>query len=755
MADGRLALGLVCSLLAFARACCPAPALADLPDIQPIQGLSPFKLNSGNRPPASIAVPSRQAHLEDLIPRMDFPISFLQPVPLAGVKIPGLTDRSVQLLGQTYFLVLDNSRYPTMAAVYRDNRLRGKSNFVTADAIVHPYFAWTNRVLADAIVEHVAPDLLSMLKAMLAASLSDYKQAEDAEVRMDLERNLAFLSVAIKLLDPKFFAPVPMRIVPWIRADLEAIESGRGTHSAIFDSAEDFSSYVPVGWYSSRPELEGFYRCREWVSRVSFPFSDVTAIGDATRGNTFRRSVLLYRSLELSRINGQPAYDTWTKLVKVWSLLGADLNDWQESTILPSEYKQHFKAAGGSLKITLNELAEPLFRTRLLLSLRKQKPLKLGAASVFELGGAGGKGGTPVMFRLLPMTGDAEWPWLKACVPFWHEHAEPGATWPFALLVTHAWGAAQANNTLLDNFARLDPHLVVALPDLDKLVEAKQVGATSQTIRDRRWDILKGYFKPLPEGAQSVLRSEPWMVRMLESAFAGWVDSHLALAPESAGSQEAGGTPPPATPTSAAPPARGRRPAPMLLHYLQPSTDIYQAIAADARQMADTLGALGYMPERLKDRLADFGRLAERLKRLSDLELKGKPLPLADIKLLQNIDVVLAQVDAPLEGTLPLKPPSAELTSSTVGAATAGMSFGLGRAGQLFIILQKETESTLGRGATYTYFEAQGAPIKPEHWQRKLDNDLLRPPFWAERFDLVQEAVPGKPKRPPVTGTLK
>ncbi len=693
-------------------------------------------------PRQKVVLPKKASTFEEIVPRVDYPTAFLQPLPLRGTRIPGLTAKSVEMLGGNFFVVVDNAKFNTMSAIYRDNRLKGKSNFVTADSIVHPYLAFSNRVIADVIVEHIAPDLTAMLKAMLDKSLSDYKEAEDADVRGDIEQNIAFLSVAVKLLDPRFFPPISLRVVPMVQSDLKSIYACRGAQSAIFKRPVDFSVFRPGGWYASSPVLSNFYRCKEWVTQMSYPFTDVDLGAGGGRVNYFRRSVLLYRSLESSTIDGKPGFDTWERLFKSWSLLGAQLKDWQENTISPLEYKAQLKSTSADLKVTLHSLAEPLFRTKLLLSIRRQKPLKLGATSILDLGDAQKDlSESQVRFRLLPLSGDPERPWLQSCLNLLNTMQESGSSCPFALAITHAWGAMQANNTMLDHFSRLDaPLLTKMIPVLDQSVAVKLPGGAVKPIDDRRWQILSHYFKPVREGVQPVIRTESWMTRMLESAFAGWVDSHLAIAPEPVSSCAEGQKP--ASAVAGQEPLSDNRPAPArmrLFHYLQPSPQLFESIAADARHTTENLTALGYLSPRHKERFADFIRLCERLQKIADLELKGQTLPLADVKLLQNIDIILDNVEVPTVGLFSLQTENQDPT--VVGAVPAGVNFGLGRPGQLFIILQDGTSWTLGRGAMYTYFELAGQAVTPEHWLRKVDNDMLRPTFWAEKFDTVQEAV--------------
>jgi hypothetical protein len=696
-------------------------ALSGSIDINPF-GLAP--------PPQQgpIRLQKKDITLEQLITRVDIPYTFLQPVPLQGIRIPGLGARGVQMLGQNYFVVLANTPYKDLAEVYRENRLRGKSNFVTADSIVHPYFAFTNRALATAIEEHLVPELAALLKAMLETSLADYRQADDSAVRDDIERNIAFLSVAVKLLDSSFAPPQVGRVAALVSADLDAITTGKRATSAIFDREEDFSAYQGQGWYNSSALLRDFYRCREWLSRMAYPVSDVTFGTRGGVGNNFRRSVLLFRCLDLAKVGGKPGYEVWEKLMRAWSLLGSPLAAWQDKTISASEYKPVFKLDGKDVDVALSSLSEPFFRTKLMLAIRKQKPVKLGATSIFDLEDSGQWSNLSTSFRLFPVTGDPEMPWLRMASRNWKEDASQAPSWPLALLVLQAWGAGQASNILTDNLWKLDPQLARVLPELQRSVMRRLPGGQAQPVDDRRWKILSAYFTPYSEGAQSVLRTEMWANRRMESAFAGWVDSHLAL-----GSAEDK----PASPAQGgAPAADERQPAkPAYYHYLEPCPELYQRIKEDANRMSEDLYLLGYLSDRLRERFADFSRLAQRLERIAELELQAVPLPPADMKLLGNIDLILEKVVVPLPGTLSISVP---------GGAGAGMSFGLGRPGLLFIILQSGTRSTLGRGAVYTYYEVPFTNLKPEHWQRKLDFTLVKPPSWTDRFDLVEEQPPAR-----------
>ncbi len=190
-------------ILALTLSSSPSAHAGVLDNIMNGQGMPGMPVMPGmNQQREKVAPPVvKEPTLEDLFPHSDIGVPAVQNYSLKDMKIPGLTDISVKQLGNILFVVVTNSNYRTFAEVYRDNRLHGKPNFVTADSIVHPYLAFTNGVAAS-VVAGVAPELQALLTAMFNASAGQYKDAQDAEIRADAQTNCAFLTVALKLLNP-------------------------------------------------------------------------------------------------------------------------------------------------------------------------------------------------------------------------------------------------------------------------------------------------------------------------------------------------------------------------------------------------------------------------------------------------------------------------------------------------------------------------------------------------------------------------
>lgn len=727
-----------------------------------IEADQPYLIQTRQAKPVQLQ--HRAPLLEELVQRSDLPYSQLQPIPLKGVRIQGLQPKSVEALGWNYFVVVDNPSYTRMADIYRDSRLAGKSNFVTADSIIHPYLAFSNRVLTDAITTKLVPDLQGLLAAMNEVSINDYRTAEDGDVREDISRNIAFLSVALKLLNPRYEIPEVADVPKLANTDLANIFAGKVAESAIFDRSEDFSQFKPYGFLNANDQIRNYYRCREWLSHMSYPIVDISGL-DGQHSNNFRRSVLLFRALDRSKIEGRPGLDVYNNLLKASTLLGTQIDNLKERTLYPHDYKTVFQDRASDLHVTLTTLAEPLFRTKLMLAIRKQKPVNISAASIFDLDDGPGDNSNSANFRLFPVISQPEQPWFRLVARTFPSDSQSSTAWPVGLLNMYAWGSPMAGNVLADSLWTIDPKVGEVLPELVKCVARRQPGGQMQPVESRAWKILSTYFRPLPDGVPKVLGSESWLTRRLASAAGGWVDSQCALAPSAtdaaanaaaAASDTAGGETPDSdtadgvtgVPTSAdvpapsvPPPRRISKAAPY--HYLEPSMELYRLLEQDAVKIQTDLTAMKYMPEVYRTRFADFTRLFQRLQKISEVEMRGSQLTVMDKRLLGSIDQILDKVDVPLPAVIAVEAPQKRNSKSVrpEDRLGKGMNLAIGRPGMLYVIYQNPhtMEWTLGRGAVYSYYEMPAPLLTDSMWNHKIEAGFVNPLPWTMKYIVVQK----------------
>ncbi len=764
------------------------PARADVFEGQKL----PYNLQG--RQPAPIDFEKHTSGIEEFLKPATTGTTYVTPVTLHGVKIPGLASKTVDTLGFNNFVIVNDPKHTRMADLYRDNRLAGKANFVTTDCILHPYIAFTNRVLADSTENHFAPDLKHLLVAMLEQSAIDYNGTDDKEVREDIEKNIAFLGVAIKLLDPGFEMLNLGRVRTLVEHDLRNIHSGNKGISDIFDREEDMKRYRPVGWYKSSEKLANFYKAREWLSRMSFPISDINAGMSTNKSNSFRRSVLLFRALELGRVDGKPALDQWERIKKELALLAPEPLTYRDRVLYPTDYKTVFKNDANNLRDTLNGLSEPFYRTKLLLAVRRQKPVNLGSTSIFDMSGNSSAREASAVFRLFPITGDPEIEWMQSVARIYPSEQEGGTWFPVCLADLSAWGAPQAVNILAENPGTLDPGFNKTYGELFRSIVEKNSG-DSKAIPSRRWMLFANYFRGFPDATQAALRGDLWLTHRLESAYAAWLASVTLIAPPAVSTATVGGVtaplkaevPPGAAATStrapvahqasalgqapasasgqaqqshaqSAPPAQSAQPAaasapgtpaavkprqgPTDYHVLEPDAAMFASIQADANQLMKALTELGYLQPYQKHRFADFVRLSARLQAIAEAQSTGRPMAPADKALLGNIDMVLDKVDVPLPTVLPFA--GGTIDPQTRQHPGAGFNIALGRPGYLHVIVQnpRTGEWTLARGAVYSYYEFSGEPVSDIDWQRMLSNTQARPPAWTRQFNILQPRIP-------------
>ncbi|PWU02406.1 MAG: hypothetical protein C5B53_01685 [Candidatus Melainabacteria bacterium] len=700
----------------------------------------------------------RKDNLEDFFSRSEFKEVTLTPLTLKpGKLLPGLNQEAVDKLNCNYFVVVNDARITDFAAIYKQNRLDGFGNFVTVDSLMHPYLAHRNAIKVAVLSKSCYTQLKSLIAGMIAASISDYRETEDDEVKDDIQRNLAYLSVAMRLLAPEDKPEDFGGVEDLVKQDLANIQKGRVAPSAIFQRSENFAAYRPFGIYESSETLKNFFRCRQWLGRMFFPLTDVTINTKSGGGNEFRRAVLLYRSLIKAKLAGAQGFAAWDKLHKALLLVEDGEPFKSGGDLLPDDFATAFLATEKSLKLTLDALSNPLTRTKLLLSLKSAESKQFTSTSIFQLSSKNQKEARNLAFRLLPPLNPLEFDWLNAQVIQEKDETSGFNALPAGLIFLHARGFRLADNILADNTWRLSQDLVFSLPTLESNVVAASQSAPLSNI----WQALVGAAKPVPDGAQAPMRTTIWLNRCLEFAAASWLDNWLALdkqAPTPAKERSPASVP-------ANPPVRRMAG----FNYLEPAPETFKRMSAGLLQFSQGLVELGIFPADLKERTADFHRLTERLSEIARKEAGKEALDRDDLQLLANIDRLLEKISSPSAANLFLTygvPRPASTTPNPVSAKAAivlhsrstdnqvvkenatsqpvskfrGVNLGLGGPGTLYVLLKTARGQLLCRGAVYSFYEAPGDPISHPHWQRMLDYGLLKSPFWCDAFQVVDQA---------------
>jgi len=729
----------------------------------------------------------------------DWQPAYLQPFPIAYLNIPQLAAPTREILSQSYFVAINGPTIKSFSQLYKNNRLENISSFITADSVVHPLLSFQNSIRLTVIEQSVTPLLKSLLIAMAESGRQDYLAAEDAETKEEIKNNLAFLLVAITILQPDYAIPNMPGIKQLVESELNSIKQKRFAYSTIFHRQINFALLEPVGWRKVTPAAEQFFMCCQWLSSMGLELSDA----EGQDGNEFRRAFLLFQSLMKASItdghkenedNG--GYASWQKINEILGLLNLNrvIDDKDNiERVLPSNFASIFPSAKSASRITLNSLSDPLNRTKLFLTLKSNAPRKqLNATSIFALNKDKASGERQLQFCLLnPLDQPAAEDCFQA--PVYQKDAAAGfSLTPIGLILAESKGIVWSKRILGDNASKLSNQAIEGTNG-DRVV----TGAFWQVFKT----LSSGYIEPAPQ----VLQTKQWRTFCVERQIAAWVDKMLSSGVGAATpldkdnnteakngenkSADKVGTINSVIRKFGIPSWRTIN----TFNYLEPAATVYGQLAESQSNFEHSLTQSNLFPSQYAERSHDFIRLFKRLTAIANAELNNQIISMEDQSLLAGIDKVLQVIEPPLLGNLyiPFGGSSSEpdlaaavvlgdqhsskmeakskvsskksddasiirLSDSTEtsksvgrfivetetnqGVKLAGVNMGLGYPTCVYVIVMFKRCYYLMRGAAYSYHEQTGSAINSKNWQRQLDMGFfMDPPFWCESFQRLDK----------------
>lgn len=194
---------------------------------------------------------------------------------------------------------------------YETNRYLYTPNFVTVDSLMHTYHLYFQNLLKNTEKKYLAEDLSELSDYMLEKAIDQYEYLEGTEWEEAAKRNIAFFGVAAYLQDSN--VEIPECADDIIKGELSLIKKAEGiSESPIFGSDEDYSQYLPRGYYEGDEQLEKYFRAMMWYGRRAFEQRDEES----------NRSALL-----ISISIDQDSYEEWEEIYAVTSFFAGASDD--------------------------------------------------------------------------------------------------------------------------------------------------------------------------------------------------------------------------------------------------------------------------------------------------------------------------------------------------------------------------------------------------------------------------------------------
>ena len=186
--------------------------------------------------------------------------------------------------------------------LYEINRYNLFPNFVTVDSMVHTYHLYFAYLLKKVERGHLATALLDLSTRMFDESLAQLQVLLGSEWEAAARLNAGFFAVGSALLDPATGALSQLDAETQSKAndELQLVGAADAIQpSPLFGDNEDYTQYLPRGYYADDPALSSYFRAMMWYGRRNFTQADELLC---------RAALLMTMALaQLGTTNGLPA----------------------------------------------------------------------------------------------------------------------------------------------------------------------------------------------------------------------------------------------------------------------------------------------------------------------------------------------------------------------------------------------------------------------------------------------------------------
>ncbi len=219
--------------------------------------------------------------------------------------------------------------------IYEENRYEMIPNFVTVDSLMHTYHLYFAYLLKNIEKEYLSDALIGLSKRMLENSQTQYKALKGTEWESAAKRNVAFFTVGSMLLDST--TAIDSDVEEIVSYELNHIRQAQGIDiSQISSEMEDYSQYIPRGYYEGDEQLEQYFKAMMWYGRMHF----------TQKEEDMDRSALL---MTLALSDDAQAYGLWESIYAVTSFFAGasdDLSVCEYAPVLQEAYSMNCTVGG-------------------------------------------------------------------------------------------------------------------------------------------------------------------------------------------------------------------------------------------------------------------------------------------------------------------------------------------------------------------------------------------------------------------------
>lgn len=644
------------------------------------------------------------------------------------------TAEQKQMLAKNGFVVTPSSE-EQLFFIYENNDYLSIPSFVTTDSVLQVYHVFYDFTLRKVEQTKLYDELKALSAGLADASARQLEAAKEPGLREAAKRNLAYATVARKLVDST--APVPAAVADLVATELRLIEAHQGrAASPILTGSDvnvDYSQFVPRGHYTRTPELERYFKAMMWYGLMPFPLEGVkTPAAD----RTITLQALLLTAALYARDAGAPLIDRWDRIYAPTAFYVGVADD-----ITPVEIRD---LAAGIFGASLDpaSLGDPT----------KLDRFTAEAATRFRAPGIAVSIGDPVsgavqgrQFRLMGQRFIVDSRIFQELTYPKVGDGDNRRLMPKGLDVMAALGSERARG-LLDadpvdraytNYASQSAKMRAEIAAID------QATWNSNLYYSWLWT-LQALLPPAGEGYPSFMRNQAWTDKSLSTALASWAElkHDTVLYGKQSGAECGGGDEPP--------PVRG---------YVEPNVELYARLRYLTNVSREGLVSRGLVEAEgpVDTAFQNFDDLLTFLVRASEKELRNEALTREEYDQIryygaQLESMTLSVIDEGLSGWYEIESETDRNMAIVSDVHTGGdkaLQVGVGHANTIFVVAPVGGQLQIMRGAVFSYYEFDHPAsdrLTDEAWQGMLKKRAgPRSPVWTNSFTSGAPVTATKP----------
>lgn len=616
--------------------------------------------------------------------------------------------------------------------IYESNRYDYTPSFITTDSVIHSYHLLFNYLLEKLEKNKLDQINKDITTKMVKNSQDYYEELKGTSFENAAKRNLAYYSVAAKLLDDSF--QIPEIVKQPVEAELKLISEHQGitaspvmnlgSSSNIVDALkEDYSQYIPRGHYDKTEQLQRYFKAMMWYGRLTFRFKEDDEI----------KSAML---IDFALNNDQAVLSKWQTIDEIIKFFVGKSDDIDYYVFNGAMAKEYGKVSGvkalldenkfGSLKLKLASLSPPAINS-IPIFMASIQPDREKEIKGFRFMGQKFTVDASIFQRLVTREVG---PKNESCKPPF----DNGRMLPKGLDIPAAMGSSEALDILKTQGDTQNACYSENMTALQKYINAVTVSVWTQNLYWGWMYSLRPLIEKRSEGYPLFMQSSAWSRKQLNTFLGSWTElKHDTILYAKQVYAELGGGPPEEKDD------RG---------YVEPEPVFYARLAALTKMTNEGLSSRDLSDQSDSDVLKIMEDLCISLKTISEKELQAQSLTEEEYALIRGYGGSLehlfmtAMADSCKDQNARLcldNNPAALVADVATDPNGQVLEEATGKIQTIYVIVPVEGKLRIAEGGVFSYYEfpwPMSDRLTDTKWREILSNgkDVPALPSWTESY---------------------